>query len=323
LKKFLLLLLFPLLAHAWEPNPKQPITVLLPTTAGSGGEVTARLITSHIESKGKATFALLNKAGADGNIMLKQLLESAPDGYTVGIPSCVSGFLFSEAHFSNLITRSPMDLTLVTNIGKSPMAFVASSKSNVNSIPELVKEVTSGREINFAVGGSAHYLAFEYFMQNVNGNKEKVIPIVFKGPVPAVTSVAQYDGKTGTEFGVMPIAIANQLVATGKVKLIGVAGETKLAGIPKEVPLMKDSVAGLNVYGCWNVALPPNTPPEIAKWYEKNFIAALKTAEYKKFMEENYIFLDPKSVGPTGVRKDMVELQKQWLPYVKSLPKPN
>lgn len=313
--------MFPLLANAWEP--KHPITVLLPTSAGSGGEVTARLITSHIESKGKATFALINKAGADGNIMLKQLLESAPDGYTVGIPSCVSGFLFSEAHFSNLITRNPLDLTLITNIGKSPMAFVASSNSNVNSIPELVKEVTSGREINFAVGGSAHYLAFEYFMQNVNGNKEKVIPIVFKGPVPAVTSVAQYDGKTGTEFGVMPIAIANQLVQAGKVKLIGIAGETKLAGIPKEVPLMKDSVAGLNVYGCWNVALPPNTPPEISKWYENNFIPALKTTEYKKFMEENYIFLDPKSIGPKGVRKDMVELQKQWLPYVKNLPKPN
>lgn len=323
MKKFLMLLLFPLLAHAWQPDPSKPVTLLLPTSPGSGGEITARLITKHIEQQGFANFSIEHKAGADGNIMLKALLEAKPDGYTVGIPSCVSGFLFSDSHFTNLITRSPLDLSLVTNIGKSPMAFVAHKNSKVDSIQQLIAEVKTGKDINFAVGGSAHYLTFEYFTQNLKVDKKKVVPVVFRGPVPAATSVASYDGKIGTEFGIMPIAPALPLIQAGKIKLLGIAGEQKITGLPENTQLVKDYVKGLNVYGCWNFALPPNTPPEIVDWYVKNVVAALNTPEYKKFMEENYIFLDKKSVGPTNILKDMVELRKTWKPYVESLPKPN
>jgi tripartite-type tricarboxylate transporter receptor subunit TctC len=315
--------MLPVLAFAWQPDPKQTITVLLPTSPGSGGEITARLITKHIEKQGIANFSIEHKAGADGNIMLKELLESKPDGYTVGIPSCVSGFLFSDSHFTNLIKRSPLDLSMVTNIGKSPMAFVAHKDSKINNMQQLIAEVKTGKDINFAVGGSAHYLTFEYFTQNLKVDKTKVIPVVFKGPVPAVMSVAQYDGKTGTEYGIMPIAPALPLIQSGKVKLLALAGERRLKGLPDNVSLAKDFVPGLNVYGCWNFVLPPNTPTEIVEWYTKHVIEALNTAEYKKFMEENYIFLDKKSVGPENILKEMVELRRTWKPYVESLPKPN
>jgi hypothetical protein len=40
-------------------------------------------------------------------------------------------------------------------------------------------------------------------------------------------------------------------------------------------------------------------------------------------MEDNYIFLDKKSVGPENILKEMVDFRKQWKPYVESLPKPN
>lgn len=323
MKKIMLILLFPLIAHAWEPNPKQVITMLLPTSSGSGGELTARLISKHIESKGIANFSIKNEAGADGNIMLRNLLEAKPDGYTVGIPSCVSGFLFSDSHFNHIIKRSPLDLSFVTNIGKSPMVFIASKESNVNTLQELITEVKTGRDINFAVGGSAHYLTFEYFAQNLKIDKTKVMPITFKGPVPAAVSVAQFDGKAGTEFGIMPIAPALTIINSGKVKMLAVAGERRLKGIPDNIPLAKDYVAGLNMYGCWNFMLPPKTPPEIVEWYVKQVVEAISTDEYKKFMVENYIFLDNKSIGPENTLKEMVDLRKQWKPYVESLPKPN
>jgi len=323
MKRFLLLLLFPLMANAWEPNPKQTITLLLPTSPGSGGEITARIITKHIEKQGIANFSIEHKAGADGNIMLKEMLEAKPDGYTVGIPSCVSGFLFSDSHFTSLIKRSPLDLSLVTNIGKSPMAFIANKDSKVNTMPQLIAELKSGKDINFAVGGSAHYLTFEYFTQNLKVDKTKVQPVTFKGPVPASLSVAQYDGKVGTEFGIMPIAPALPLIQSGKVKLLAIAGERRLKGLPDNVPLVKDFVPGTNMYGCWNFVLPPKTPPEIVDWYVKHVVEALNTEEYKKFMEDNYIFLDKKSVGLENILKEMVDFRKQWKPYVESLPKPN
>ena len=202
------------------------------------------------------------------------------------------------------------------------MAFVAHRDSRVNNMRELIADVRSGRDINFAVGGSAHYLTFEYFTQNIKADKTRVIPVIFRGPVPAVTSVAGYDGKQGTEYGIMPIAPALGLIQSGKVKLLALAGERRLKGLPDNVNLARDFVPGLNLYGCWNFALPPDTPANISEWYVKHVIDAINTVEYQRFMEENFIFLDARSVGPANILKEMSDFRRTWKPYVESLPKP-
>jgi len=69
-------------------------------------------------------------------------------------------------------------------------------------------------------------------LKNLKVDKTKVQPVTFKGPVPAALSVGQYDGKIGTEFGIMPIAPALPLIQSGKVKLLAIAGERRLKGLP-------------------------------------------------------------------------------------------
>jgi tripartite-type tricarboxylate transporter receptor subunit TctC len=110
-----------------------------------------------------------------------------------------------------------------------------------------------------------------------NGNKDLVKTIKFNGPLPAVTSVAAGD-VGGTEFGIMPIAVAKGLIEAGKVKPIGFTGERIMPQFPK-VPLLNKVALGINVYAAWTLALPPNTPKEIVDWYEKTFAAAAMTEE--------------------------------------------
>jgi tripartite-type tricarboxylate transporter receptor subunit TctC len=310
MKKILMLLMLASCSAFAQWQPTKPVTVMIPTTPGSGNEMAARAIFKNIPN---INVVIENKPGADGNIMVKELFEAKPDGYTVGIPSCVSAFVFSS-QFPQLIKQSPMDLTLIANIGKSPMAFVANSNSKVNTIPELIQAVKT-RNVNVGVGGSAHYLAWAYFMDKVGGDDTKVVTVNYKGPNPTIA-----DAAAGVvEFAVVPIAVANTLLPTGKIKLLGIAGETKLEGVSKEVPLMGQYSKGLNVYGCWNVALPPNTPKEIADYYKRVVLTALKTNEYKQFMESNYIFVSK----PEDVVADMEALRKQWIPYAIKIGAPN
>jgi hypothetical protein len=122
-----------------------------------------------------------------------------------------------------------------------------------------------------------------------------------------------------TEFGIMPVSVARSLIDAGKVKLLGIASERRPNNIPKSVALMKDYVSGLNVYGCWTFALPPNTPPDVVKWYVDTVIPTLKTQQYKEFMDNYDIFLDEETLSPAGVRKDLVELRKKWIPFVNKM----
>lgn len=315
MKKILAILaLVPCLAFAWEPT--KPVKVIVPTAPGAGNEMAFRAAAMVVEKTHKVTFAIENRAGADGNIGMNQLAESAPDGYTIAVPACQSTFVASDIHYKNVIKFNPMEFTLVTNIGKSPLSFVARSTSTVNTVDGLISAMKSGRPVIFAVGGAAHRLAIEYLIDKIGADHRNITIVEYKGPLPAVTDVAGGHA----EFGVMPIAVSNTLMPTGKIKLLGLAGEQTVPAYPKAA-LMKDRVPGLNVYGCWNVVLPKGTDPAIQKWYVDAFIPALRSAEYKRWMDDNQVFL-PKDLGPVALRKDMEQLRAQWGPYVRQMPGP-
>jgi tripartite-type tricarboxylate transporter receptor subunit TctC len=315
-KTFIGLLFFPIMAFAWEPT--KTITVITPVAPGSGNEMAFRSVSSILEKQGKAKFIFDYKAGADGNIGMNIFSKKPADGLTIAIPACQSTFVASDIHYKHMIEFDPMEFSLVTNIGKSPLAFIASASSNVDNVPELINAVQKeNRILNFATGGAAHQLAFEYFMDKVQGNRKFAQNVPYKGPLPAGQDVAA----GAVEFGIIPVAVANTLVQTGKIKILGIAGEQKLAAMPN-VPLMKDYVPGLNVYACWNIVLPKNTDPKIVQWYTDNFIPALNSSEFKKWADENMIIVDKNAQGSDNLRKDMLSLRAQWQPYVKQMPSP-
>ena len=204
-------------------------------------------------------------------------------------------------------------------MGKSPLVLVASPRSTVNTPVDFIRYLArSTRPINIAVGGGAHRTAFEYLMEKAHANRDVVKPIKFNGPLPAVTSVAQYDGRTGTEFGIMPIAVARPLVEAGKVKPIGFTGTRTMPQYP-EVPLLNSVAPGINVYAAWSIQLPPNTDKEITAWYQREYSKAVRSQDYAKWREQNVVFYEESELTPAGLRKHMDELRATFLPVLKSI----
>jgi tripartite-type tricarboxylate transporter receptor subunit TctC len=310
------LLLIPALAWAWE-SPKTVRTVI-PFTPGSGNEMSFRAVAAVVEKRHGIAFVIENPAGADGNNGMNQFAARKPDGATIAVPSCQSTFVAAQIHWADMLKYNPYDLTFVTNIAKSPLAFIATRDSQVNTVPELIQEIQGNkRKISFAVGSSAHKLAYEYFLDKINAQDKNVVAANYKGPLPAAQDVAGGHA----EFGIVPTAVANTLLASGKIKVIGIAGEKRLPGFEKTA-LMNQYVPGLNVYACWNIVLPPNTPADIQDWYVRAFTDAINSAEAKRFFDANFMFVDSAAQGPINVRKDMVMLKRHWGPYVEKMPSP-
>jgi tripartite-type tricarboxylate transporter receptor subunit TctC len=136
--------------------------------------------------------------------------------------------------------------------------------------------------------------------------------------MPAVQSVASYDGKTGTEFGIMPIAVAKALIEAGKVKPIGFTGTRKMPQFP-DVPLLNTVASGINVYAAWSIELPPGTSKDIVEWYQKQFSAAIRSAEYKEYIDANVIFYSEDELTPAGLKKHMEELRATFLPVLSKI----
>ena len=308
-----MLLVIPMLCHAWEPT--KPITVVTPNAPGAGNEIAFRILSKQVSEKTGVTFVHDYRPGADGTISMNHFNTLPADGYHAAIPSCQSAYVTSEIWYAHTVKFNVMDFVPVTNMGKSPIGFYARLSTDIDTPEKLFAEVKLGkRPLNFAVGGSAHKLAIEYMVAGVKPDKDTVEAIMYKGPSQAMTDVLAGQ----VEFGVFPIAVAAPMVKAGKLKLIALAGEQPTPGLEK-AKLMKDYVPGLNVYACWNLILPKNTPQEIQDWYRNNFIPALNSKETKVLYDDQFIFISPKEQTPEGVRAAMYRLREQWQPFAKKI----
>jgi tripartite-type tricarboxylate transporter receptor subunit TctC len=319
MKKLLAILaLIPALAFAWEPT--KPVQVYIGNTPGAGNEMAFRKLAEIVQRNNpKFVYVVQNIPGADSVIANNRFLEAPNDGYTINLPSHMSSYVTNDIWEKSIKKYNYDSFVDVLTMGKSPLVLVASPKSDVNTPQEFVRLIrTATSPINVAVGGGAHRTAFEYLMSKGNGNKDVVKPIKFNGPLPAVTSVASYDGKTGTEFGIMPIAVAKPLVDAGKVKAIGFTGTQKMAQFPS-VPLLNTVASGINVYAAWSIQLPPGTDKDVVAWYQQQFAAAVRSREYAEYRDANVIFYAEDELTPVGLKKHMDELRAAFIPVLSKI----
>ena len=318
IKKLLIAaVLVPVMAFAWEPT--RPVTVVIGNTPGAGNEMAFRKLAEIVQKRNSNfVYVVQNIPGADSVIANNKFLEAANDGHTINLPSHMSSYVTNDIWERNIKKYNYDSFVDVLTMGKSPLVLVASVKSGIETPQDFVKYIQSGRAINVAIGGGAHRTAFEYLMARGNGNKDTVKPIKFNGPQPAVQSVASYDGKTGTEFGIMPIAVAKALIDGGRVKPIGFTGTRKMSQFPN-VPLLNTVAPGINVYAAWSIQLPPGTDKSIVEWYQKQFSAAVRSAEYKEYTDANVIFYAEDELTPAGLRKHMDDLRAAFIPVLSRI----
>ena len=313
-----LALLIPALAFAWEPT--KTVTVIVGNTPGAGNEIAFRKLAEIVQKKNpKFVYVVENRPGADSVVAQNHFLQQPADGYTINLPSHMSTYVTNdiwEAKTKKFQYDSFID---VLTMGKSPLVLVASPRSHVDTPVDFLRLIaTTTKPINVAVGGGAHRTAYEYLMMKGHGNRDLIKPIKFNGPLPAVTSVAQFDGKDGTEFGIMPIAVARPLVEAGKVKPIGFTGTRRMPQYPN-VPLLNEWVPGINVYAAWSIELPKGTPPDVVVWYQKNFSDAVRSKEYTTWREQNVVFYEESELTPAGLKKHIEDLRATFLPVLKTI----
>jgi tripartite-type tricarboxylate transporter receptor subunit TctC len=309
------LLLIPALAWAqWTPS--KTVTTTIGFAPGSGNELSFRIASSIVEKQHPGvSYIINNRPGAGEIVALNWFTKLPADGSNIYIASQQGPFTANEVWFPGQANYDPMDMKFVTTIAKSPLAIVAHNSSSTNTPQQLVQRLKITKDpVNFAVGATAHQLVFEYLMDKTQGRRDLAKPVLYKGPAQALQDVAGNQ----VEFGIMPAAVAYPMVKAGKVKYIGLAGEQRLAQIP-EVPLLKDTVPGLNVYAAWMIVLPPGSSQHQVDYYNRVFVPAINSAEAKKLFDENLMYAVASEQTPAGARRYIEGLRAQWMPYIKKI----
>jgi len=313
MKKFLILLMFPVLAYAWQPT--KPITVVFPNGPGAGNEISFRIAAEIVEKSTGVKFISEHRPGVDGNIAINHFVTVPRDGHTISVPACQSNWVTPEIWYPNAIKYKPMDLEPVANIARSPLAFWAHPSSKINTPEEFVAAIRNKQNMMVAIGGGGHRLAVEYLVDKVSvPGTDNLQTVMYKGPAQALLDVMGGH----VEFGVTPVAVGHPHVLSGKLKFIGIADTRPLPGL-EHIPLMSKAAPGLSIHGCWNLVLPPNTPPEIQAWYRNHFVPAIRSAEAGVKFRENMMYITPAEHSAEGVRASMARLQQTWQPIARRI----
>lgn len=317
MKRLLLfLLVIPIMAFAWEPT--RPVTVVIGNSPGAGNEIAFRKLAQIINrTNKKLTFVIENRAGGDSVIAMNHMLTVAPDGHTIAAFNHMSQYVTQDIWQRDIKKYEYNSFEDVLTIGKSPLVLVAIATSAVNTPDEFATLLrTTQQPVFVAVGSGAHRITLEYLMMKIGGNRSLIKHVQFNGPAQALNSVASTAG--GTEFGIMPLAIARPLIEAGRVKAIGITGDRKVAQMPN-IPLLRRIAPGINVFAAWNLVLPPRTDRAIVDYYSDLFARAINTAEYQEWMDQNLVFVESRELDPDGLRQHAQELRKTFLPLANQI----
>jgi len=316
-KKFLmLLLLVPTLVLAWEPT--KPINVYIGFAPGSGNELSFRGVSSIIEKQNKnVNFVIFNRPGVDGVVAMNDFITKPADGYHVYIPSHQGIWVTAEYFNKPAVKYTLNDFEYVLSIAKSPLALVVPYDSPVTTVPTFINHVRyTTKPINIAAGSGAHKLAYNYIADKLKLDANLIKTISYKGPAQAVMAVASKEA----DYGILPVAVAQTMSQSNKVRILAIFSEQKLAQIP-QIPLMHDYVAGANVYAAWGIILPKTTPKEIIEWYTTTFAATIRGSDAQRFLRNNLMFSTESELTPKGFENSMKQWRKQWIPIIEHLPK--
>jgi len=179
------------LPAAAQEFPTRPIRIVIGAPAGEAIDVIFRLFADKMGAQLGQSLFIDNRPGAAGMIGLDAIINSAPDGYTIGLlqsPTLISG-LFNGREWKPDQEMTPIALDYRQGVLLSINPNVAIFK-DVKGPADLVRVVKANPgKVNFGtIGpGSTGHLVGE-LMKNRAGLKWE--HIAYKGGVPLIQAVA-------------------------------------------------------------------------------------------------------------------------------------
>lgn len=263
--------------------PVKPIKFIVPVTAGGGVDTAARLVANHLKDKLGQPVIVENKPGAGGNIGLRQLATSAPDGYTLAfVPN---SFTINHSLMRNLPFDTFESFAPVIQIARAPVFVAARADLPASSLQEVVDAARQQpNALSFAAcdTGSALHLSAEYFKQTTGA---QITHIPFKGCADSVPNVL------GGQVDLLFISYTNIQghLANGRLKPLAVAAPQRVSYAANIPTGAEQGVPGFDMEVWYGVLAPAKTPAAVLQQLNTAFNEVLAKPEVQQGLANSYL----------------------------------
>lgn len=289
-------------ALAADEWPSRPIKWVLPYLAGTGPDITARILVEAVSPLLGQPVIIDNKGGVGGNLGARLAAKAAPDGYTwvySAAPMAANMRMYKDPGYDAL-----KDFRHIMRLTSSDIVLVAHANSGVHNLEELTTRMRAQPgKLNYASGGvgTPSHLGVELLFSALGAHATHV---PYKGASELVNAVLGNQ----VNFGMPIFAVAYPQIQAGKLKALAVAGAVRNPKLPDVPTLAELGVRGVELTSWGGISVPAATPEAVAVRINAAFEQALKQPAVRAQIEANGGNVRPSASGQEYVQDFVKEI---------------
>ncbi|MBI2960344.1 MAG: tripartite tricarboxylate transporter substrate binding protein [Betaproteobacteria bacterium] len=261
-------------AFASAQYPARPIRLIVPYPPGGPVDNVGRIFAQQLSPGLGQPVVVENRPGAAGTIGAEAVAKSPADGYTLLLGT--TGTLASAPSlYPNLGYDPAKSFAPISLLASGPYLVVVSSSLSANSLRDLIELAKSKPgQLNFGSAGTGNplHIAGEMFKTTAGVD---LVHVPYKGAVPALTDLMA---------GRIQIIIANidvftAAIATGKIRILAVAGPKRLAQLQNVPTAAEAGLPGFEVSNWFGLVAPRGTPNDAIARLNAEVSKALATRQ--------------------------------------------
>jgi tripartite-type tricarboxylate transporter receptor subunit TctC len=290
------------LAPAHAGYPEKAVSFIVPFPPGGRTDLTARLITQHLQKHLGQPAVVVNKPGAGGVLGAKEVAGAAPDGYTLGVFSTA----VVTAQYTVPTPTSLEDYAAIAVVNIDPMAVAVKADAPWKTLKELVAHgaANPGKlRVGMIPGASAQIFAAGF----ANAAKIQTTFVPFKGDADGAAALA--GGHIDVHVAV-PVSY-KALMEANKVRMLAVAAESRSA-LYKDVATFRENGVDLVIGSFHIVFAPKRTSADVLRLLEVAIDKTMREPELMKQMAASslgHANMSRKETGAFLVEQDAVYRQ--------------
>jgi tripartite-type tricarboxylate transporter receptor subunit TctC len=243
-----------------QDYPNRAVTIVAPAAPGGLYSLLARLIGTKLEQRLGKPFVIENKPGASSVVGALSVIRSPHDGYTLMVGN-TTGLATNVSLNKNLPYDPAKDFAPVALLARAPEVLVVNAALPVHTFADLVKLARStpgGLSYGSAGPGTSQHLSGVMLASALD---VPMTHVPYKGMSPAVNDVA------GGHIPFMFSAILSvlPLVEAGKLRVLGVTTDERIAAFPEVQPLTEAGLGKFDAASWFMLVAPSSTPGDIVE----------------------------------------------------------
>jgi len=292
--------------------PSKQIRLIVPFVAGGPNDILARAVGQRLTERWGQPVVIDNRPGAGGNIGAELVAKSAPDGYTLLLPT--QGILTVNPALAKVRFDTLKDFAPITLVANLTSVMVVNPSLQVNTVKELIAlakartgELTYGTPGN----GSASHLAMEMFNRAAQVN---IRHIPYKGAAPAVVDLI------GGNLQVMLIGVPVVMphVMSGRLVALGVASAGPSPMAQGMITIAESGgLPGFEIRNWLGLVAAAGTPRDIVDKLSTSINEILRVPEVKEQLLKSGF--EPSGSTPEYFASYLEAELKYWAKVVKDV----